>query len=386
VSPAVVSSPKITLLTLFLGVVAGLWALSLVFGQTQTDFEKTGLGKGTTGVFLPSDTGEIIHCGGDLVSLQDCLRTATAHDKPAVLVVGFSMLHGVNEYAPGDLTVPYLLWRKFHEKMTVVSVSLPSLTPLEQLVLVRYALENATFKAVLLPVWLQGMTFESVRPSMLKVRDALASDYDRPSDDILNAKYKMTSKAAPREVSESTQQWAEKELVAWAEESFSLFELRPEAQGQISIFLKNIRHPILQLRNWLLGMDVKDRLIPIGENRYQLNVQAWRDTLDVLADAQTESETKTILYIPPIPENYFPFSPVAYNRFKGTAGTMAAYHSMTMYDLEASVKGDVWGKIYSGGALYTDFNHFKAEGHAQLYQALEEVIRKEVPVKNRGKK
>ncbi len=336
------------LVVFVLSVLAALLAVIFLFGHTQTDFDEVGLGLGTSSHYL-TYKGKSIHCAA-YPDAHDCVETLKNLPGKKLAWIGWSQLHGINKYQKNEKTAPWLMTDSLRLKeANLITFSLPNLTPLEQQVYLDYLTQQADLDGVILGVWLKGMTNEGVRESVQQMV--------KPTDRDSNKKNEI----------QTIQEKTESALVRYLESNTRLWAARPEAQGQLAVFFKDIKYPILQLRNWLLGMEPAKRVIPISKDRYALHLKAWQQTLEFLK----QRNIKVLLYVPPRPINdFFPFNSTEYENFKQEFSQLAQQYGVPLINIEDSVKGDVWGKIKSGGAIVTDFSHFTAHGHNMLAQAL----------------
>ena len=103
------------ILTVFIGVILGLLTLWYLFSDQQTEFDKLGLGIGTSRVYQ-TYKGQYVHCS-DLPNAEKCIvDTNLKKVTGRIALLGWSQLHGVNQYQDGEHTAPWLLADVYSKK------------------------------------------------------------------------------------------------------------------------------------------------------------------------------------------------------------------------------------------------------------------------------
>lgn len=364
------------LIAVILGGVLGLSILWFLFANQETEFDKLGLGIGTSQVYQTYNDRNV-HCG-DLTNANLCIADTNSHKvKGRIALLGWSQLHGVNQYQEGQHTAPWLLVDYYSKKnIDFVTFSQGNANPQEHYVFFEWLMSQTDLKGLVVGAWMQGMREENIRSSIAiamqepEVRDSLLST------EVGNKALQMieSSDALQTKGSASFQDVVETKIVETLKDNVSLWRVREEAEGQIRLFFRNIKFNIVKLRNILLGLEKENWMWPIPEARYNKNIQF----LETLVEEARKNNIEVLIYVPPRPSDApFPFDPDLYARFKNDVKTFSDKYGAHFANLEDCVTGDVWGTTKDGdGELIQDITHFKAGGHAQLAKCLEKEINK----------
>lgn len=362
------------LTAVMLGLSLGLFLLWLVFKGGKTAFDEIGLGIGTVAQFQTLD-GRHVHCR-NLNDAMACIDATNARDpKARIALLGWSQLHGVNQYRDGDRTAPWRLAKSFEARtIDFLTLSQPLSNPQEQYVLLHWLQTQSRFDGLVIGAWLQGMREENVRPAIAiaaadaRVRARLeGSEQGRMALELID---KAKDASAPETA--SFQQRVEASLIEALKSQFALWRVRSEAEGRIRLFFQTIQFQLVKIRNLLLGLKKDKWIWNIPPARYDKNIafleaivrQARAEGLDVL------------VYVPPRPADiHFHFDEKLYARFKNQVEVFAMKSGASFVNLEDCVKGDVWGMTRDGdGELVKDMTHFTASGHGQLAACLEDAV------------
>ena len=374
-------------LSLIAFVSSGLFAFSIllmIFGKNETRFNELAIGENSKVIKAQFNNRPVWCRPGE--SSKPCYSYFQENKNRCNLVLfGFSQLFVINNYQEGEKPAPLILTKSLNEKgINIFSIAAENISPREELITLELILANTNIDGVIIPGWLQGMMMEDIRPEIKDslsnpaVRNALIlNDIGRQilsknSEFNLNDDKSIINPNNNKKKHKTTQELVEDKLVKILEDKFTLWRLRGEAQGRITVFLKSGKAQILKLRNWILKADEKNWVNVIPPARYDINLKAKKLLLKRIKD----NNLNGIVYIPPRPINDpFPFQAGVYSSFKKDIEKITINKGLSFFNLENSVKGDVWGLIKNGAGKYViDHNHFTHSGHLQLADILEKKI------------
>ena len=153
------------IIVIFLGISLGLTALWAIFKDQKTAFDALGLGVGTTAVYQKYE-GRHVHCS-DLSTANKCIADANHTAKKRIALLGWSQLHGVNQYQEGDHTAPWLLAKDFAQKnIDFLTFSQGRANPQEHFVLFEWLTSQTRIDGLVIGAWIQGMREEGIRPDI----------------------------------------------------------------------------------------------------------------------------------------------------------------------------------------------------------------------------
>jgi hypothetical protein len=290
-------------------------------------------------------------------------RTACAHH--ALLWLGNSQLHFINQFQRGDRLAPYWLRRSLRCAGSVVPLgfSLPNASIQEHYIIARYAAERLPIQTVLL-----SLVFDDLR------EDGLRGDFR----DLLTSEFRATLKA-PSVAAEIVGRADTLHAVEPAEaqnvglEGFAQKRLEDGLNDRLSAIWPlwadrgNLRARLLTdlygIRNTVLGIKATTirKMIP---DRYDRNMRALEEMLGYLR----QRGIRVIAYIAPIRQDQpLPYDAREYARWKSEVAALAPRYGADLVNLEALVPGDLWGEYNKG---QVDFMHFRGPGHRLLGEAL----------------
>lgn len=360
--------------------VIGVWS---ILGTKTTDFDKLGLGVGTSAVY-ESLGGRRIHCG-EVDDATHCVRDAEdVQSNFRLVLLGWSQLHGINQYREGQHGTPFLLNHLLRPSgIDTLTFSQGNANPKEHFLFYTWLSKQMPIDGLIIGAWLQGMREDAIRPSIAAVtNDPDVSEELRRSAAgqralvlaSINSETSLSDSDSDSDADSDMPLYVQSEefLSSWMSENVPLWAVRSEAAGQISLFFRNLKFSVLQLRNWLLGLEEEKWVWPIPEQRYQENMKYLEA---IIGEAKSQGK-EVLVYIPPRPVNgRFPFDPQVYQRFKTEVEALVDNYEGYFANLENCVEGPVWGQTRGGdGELVQDFTHFSAEGHKQLAACLSEVV------------
>lgn len=368
--------------TVLAGITIGLLCLWLTFGASKTDFEAIGLGIGTSAVYQSYD-GRRIHCG-DPEDAKICLKESKNNSpRTRIALLGWSQLHGINQYEEGQHGAPWILASKYApQKSDFLTFSHGNANPQEHFVFFQWLQTQEKFDGLVIGAWMQGMREEGIRSAIADVshdkeirRVLEQSDTGKEALAVIAPK---TGSLPSDKAFSTTQDKVENALVNWLSAHSTLWELRGEAEGRIRLYFRNIKFHVVRLRDMALGLDKSEWIWPIPPARYEKNIRF----LESIVSEARAADMEVLIYIPPRPkEDPFPFSPDLYKQFKADVETFAKKHGASYANLEDCVSGDVWGMTMGGDGIMTrDITHFAVGGHEQLASCLEKEISKSFKV------
>lgn len=360
---------RLDLLGLLLGAAVGLGLLSTGFREQQVAFEDLALGPDTSTYFAKVG-GDPIHCL-DLDDADDCLRGyARRGGRPAVVWLGNSQLHAVNQYEKGQETATAIVHRELEgEGLDLLAFSQPNANLQEHLVLYAWLAQRVQLRALVLP-----MVFDDARETGLRTSVARALDDPAVVERLEPSEIGRKIIATQRSDSENSdlaalegtfQETTEAALIGWLDAHWRLWAQRPQLRGTLmqSLFL---------LRNTLFGITstTTRRTIP---GRLALNLEAAEA---LLLDAR-EHDIATAVYVAPLRGDVPPpYVAAQYARFRSDVAALARRSGARFGDLDALVPAQAWGT--TSGPLARegeiDFMHFRAVGHRLLARAVERLV------------
>ncbi len=369
VSLSVKSVAKLDALALAAGSTIAALALIAFAGSARDDFAELALGRETRSLYAEMD-GVPIHCKA-VPDARACVDGHATRGGRAVLWLGNSQLHGVNQLKPGDETAPATLHRVERARgRDVLAFSQPNASPQEHLVLFLYLAERLPLEAVIL-----ALVFDDFREDGLRqdVVDALADPevvraLERyPIGRTLLANHAQRTGGSLAALEGTVQHRVEATASDWLEAHSTLWKLRPQARGALFSTL-------YRLRNSVFGITAQSKrhMIP---GRLIANLGAAR----VMLEEARRREIEAIVYVAPLRGDVAtPYVEAEYSEFKETLSRLARDTGASFANLEALVSAEHWGsqdaiRLDGGGEL--DFMHFQAAGHAQLAAAIGELLR-----------
>jgi hypothetical protein len=349
-----------------------LVAAALVNGlavSRERRFEDLALAEGTVPVYASVD-GHAIHCQG-VEEAEPCLSGHRSRGgRPAVLWLGNSQLHAVNQHRPGDEPAAPVLFRVLAAQgRDLLTFSLPNASLQEHLVLFAYLLPRLPLETLLLPLVFDDTRETGLRASIARALTdptTVALLEDTEVGRSILAQHQQSGDGDLAALDETVQERSEVALNGWLEEHSQLWSLRPKLRGTLFVHLYN-------LRNTLLGItpQSKRRVIP---GRLERNLAAGAA---ILAEAQARG-IATLVYVVPLRDDVEPpYVAAEYTDFKQRARQLAERHGARFADLQALVPAALWGRKQAtdlDGVLELDFMHFQAGGHALLAERLAELV------------
>ena len=353
---------------------AGLIAIALLTYASwrQTDFENLAKGEQNTSLREVFDGKPFTACTvKDIKALID-ERRMTKSGNPCnssvqrILWLGNSQLHYINQYRKGDHLSPF--WLRLGWKASAciepLGCSLPNVNLQEFLVLSRYAVSRMPVSLLLVELVFDDLREDDLRSDF---NEMLTSDIvagmrrsSSTAESIVGrflAKRKgVDEKDRPDALSGTLQKPVEQWLNSSFSATWSLWENRPQIEGNIYLALYNLRNFVFRIKSTTVR-----RMI---QARYDLNMASLCDMLD---DCRQRG-LPVLLYIAPIRQDKpIPYDQVEYSRWKSEVQEMTQRFGAHLVNLEQLVPGELWG-TYTGDDI--DFMHFRGPGHRLVAEAL----------------
>jgi len=355
--------------SILLGTALAFLVLESAFGDAQQNFEELALGAETRSLYAQVD-GRPIHCR-DMTDVAACLEGhAQRGGGPAVVWLGNSQLHAVNQLQPGQENAAPLLFRRLGERgLDLLAFSQPNANLQEHLVLFAYLQPRLPMRALILP-----LVFDDLRE--IGVRASLTGAFEDPRVHALLERHAVGRSILARQgqqgagdmaaLYQTVQEHSELALNDWLEEHSALWALRPQARGALfsNLYI---------LRNSLLGITAQSKrsMIP---GRMQLNLDAARA---ILVEAK-RAGIPVLAYVVPLRNDVAtPYIEGEYARFKQQMEELVTGEGGHFANLEQLVPAELWGQkrstnLEEGQEL--DFMHFQAGGHALLAAAVGDLL------------
>jgi hypothetical protein len=340
---------------------------------SDTNFEQAALGTETHAYFAKLD-GHLIH-GESAESVDLVLKGFAARGgQSAILWLGNSQLHGINDYQAGQQSAPERLSHRLRgEGIEVLAFSPPNANLQEHLVIFEHLRQRLPLKMLLLPVVYDDMRETGVRDGLAPLlQDAKTGESLRQTEigRTLLATTKPTEEPDDElaALHSTVQERVERALNNWLEAHSELWRTRPQARSAFYVKL-------LEARNFVFSITSSSvrQMIP---SRYATNRQA----LEAVLSSARQAKIDVLLYVPPVRQDVgIPYHPDQYRKFKQDLADIAERHGTSLVDLDALVPGQQWGEfvydsLLRGRVREYDFMHFKVSGHDLLADAMSEII------------
>lgn len=298
-----------------------------------------------------------------------------ARQEPLVVLAGMSQNYAVNDWRPGDKTIPEWLDDELVPRGTrAFGLAAPNLSTEEALFLL---LATASDPRTHPDSFIYAVCFDKlrnidVRPGyqqFLRERPALQQLWQHTAQTAALAHATASEKmlatlAGLNEVTNATPA-----LTQTATHSLDFESSVQDRLGQL-VPMFGVRKELnvgLQLRlyfarNALFGITPTSKR-PMIASRYETNL----DLLSLMADVAQHSHVQLILYVNPLnPVADNPYIPEEYAAFKTWISEFSSAHKIPYANFENIVPNDVWGEFMGE----PDFKHFGAEGHRITAEAI----------------
>jgi hypothetical protein len=358
--------------SLAVGFILAVLMLAFGFSSNKTNFEELALGKETQSYFAVED-GISVHCK-NVKDAEKCLEGfSKKRTDRAVLWLGNSQVHAVNQLKPGQETATPKLYRWLSgQGRHLLTFSQANASFQEHYVMFTYLKERLPLSILII-----GAVFDDTRES--GIRDDISLAFaDAPTVKALGStgiggKILLDNRKveAPNAdfagMEDTVQKTFESAINKSLDENMSLWSNRKQMRGEIYRFLYRTRNAIFGIKP-----SSKRRLL---KGRYDLNIQA----LEAMLESARKSGIKVLLYTAPLRNDVpTPYIMSEYEMFKMDMQDMALKYEATYANLEDIVPGEYWGmkdSTSAGGEPEYDFMHFNSFGHEILARTLQEKIR-----------
>lgn len=313
----------------------------------------------------------------EIKALIDTLSTgnresACTPSSAAVLWLGNSQLHYINQYKEGNHLAPYWLRSMWNDPACIepLGCSLPNANFQEFVILSRYAAMQSSIQLLIVELVFDDLREDAIRDDFTVIlspnvkaemrhtshtADAIVGRFLLTNKDVGDAGENVTLSGT---IQEPVEEWLNARLSA----AWNLWASRPQIEGNVYLGLYN-------LRNYLLG--IKPTTVrKMIRARYDLNMEALRD---ILQDYRQRG-IPVLLYIAPIRQDKpIPYDYNEYIQWKHELTEEAQHSGAHLVNLEQLVPGEMWGS-YTADDI--DFMHFQGPGHRLVAEALLPYVQK----------
>jgi len=361
------------LFPLLTGCVAAVSLLTGLRYFNDGDFTQAGLGNETASYFAQY-LGHPIH-GNAAESVAPIVGGFTVRGaKSAIVWLGNSQLHGVNQYQPGQSSAPeYLFHRVREQNCDVLTISPPNGNLQEHLLLFEHLRQQLPVRMLLLPVVLDDMRETGIRDELASLTTDVPTREALQKSEIgrrLLATTKPTSTSTDdlAGLNATVQESVERALNAWLDRHFSFWAIRSQARGAFFVTL-------IELRDVIFRID-RSTARPVIASRYAQN----RAALEAILAAAQQANIEVLVYVPPVRQDVGPpYGSGEYHKYKEDLAELTSQYDMPLVDFDALVPGPLWGELVywslvRGTVREYDFMHFQAGGHKLLADALADEV------------
>lgn len=284
-----------------------------------------------------------------------------------VLWLGYSQLHTINQYKPGDHLAPYWLMKYADcgDCIDPLGLSLPNANFQEYYFLTAALADKiplSRFSAVVV-----ALSFDTLRED--GIRDELGPFMDDATRGRLRqtkvgqamlAEWDARAKSAADDESSGLNGFAQKRiedrLNHALERIFPLWAERGDMRTMTYIDLYFLRNAVLGIK--------PNSIRRVIRPRYIRNMQA----LDALMASMNQAHVPVIAYFAPVRSDMPTlYDPAEYAAWQTDMTQLCARHGAKLLDYETLVPGRDWGRTNGD---WIDFMHFRGEGHQILARAL----------------
>jgi hypothetical protein len=341
---------------------------ALGFQGKQSNFEELALGKNTHS-FYAKHGGFPIHCS-DLRDAQQCLDGFRERGgQQAVLWLGNSQLHAINQYRVGDKSGAAILFPLLKQGgLDLLTFSQPNANLQEHYVLFTHLQTRLPLRLLILPLVFDDTREDGTRADVATaLRDVSTSVALEKTDIGRRILAKNLANAAENSeetagLAHTVQDHVERAINSWLSSSIPAWSDRPEMRGSIFVGL-------YKLRNYFFGIKAttKRRFI---KSRYAENLLALQSILSRASD----KNINVLMYVVPLRNDVQPpYDQFEYDRFKKDVKELAEAEHALLLNLENLVPAEYWGRKDSTTLIddaELDFMHFQSLGHKLLADEL----------------
>jgi len=363
--------------TFVIGVFIALVALSFLFVPGETDFEVSSTLGTDTKVSFAKSGDFLVHCSGSR-DAQDCIKGQRARGATrAVLWLGNSQLHEINQWKSGDKNAPNILFESLNQhKFDLLTFSFGNASLQEHYVTFEFLRRRLPLKTLILPLVFDDMREGGVRSDIAHFMEDIGTSRSLSETMIgerLVSSFQLglgaeviTTDNGNSEIGGTLQKLTESKLNDWLGTYSRLWQLRPEIRGWLFIGLYRVR-------NFVFGITPNtERAIIKG--RYRSNLAA----LEAILDRASNEGIQVIMYIAPLRGGVrIPYVPAQYSTFKRDMESLGIRYGSIFKNYEELIPDRFWGTKEStslGNKEELDFMHFRAPGHHILAESLHELV------------
>lgn len=359
----------------------GLVFLTQAYGHADMNFAELALGEATAGYWAELESTPI-HCEGfptalDLAKakpvahIDDCIEGSMARRADhVVLLLGNSQMHSINQFNPGDVTIPPLLHPRLAQTgRDLLTVSYPNGNQQEHLVSYAYASSRLPLKTIVLNLVFDDFREEGVRPRLQPALNDTGAQLTLQSSEIGRQLIDQATPAthAPSATTpQSLQDRSETALNDWLRPRSNFWSNRAQARSGMLTALYKLRNSAFNITP-----QSKRSVIP---GRYAAN----RAAVAALLAHATARGARVLAYIAPLRDDVEPpYDSRAYADFISDMRVLLAEGGGEFRNFSDLVPAEFWGMkdgTNVDGELELDFMHFQAPGHALVADSLFEFI------------
>ncbi len=342
---------------------------ALLHPPPKVRFADFALGPGTSSMRASVD-GIPVHCGG-VTDGTSCVDAAK--DRPVVLWLGNSQLHGVNQLRPGQENAAPQVYRALRDEgLHAMTFSQGNANLQEHLALFEWVRRRTRLETVLLALCFDDLRETGLRPGISEVlADAevnAALGASAVGRSIISAARTAGGGGELAGLDQTVQQQVEAAASEWLADHFPPWAMRQRTRTGMQTRLYQLRNTVFRITP-----HTKRRMIP---SRHARNLAA----LEQLLASARDAGVRVVTYIAPIRTDHpLPYDATVYALFKRKARALAQRYNARLLDLETLVPPQWWGRkraVRGGqGEFELDFMHFQAPGHALLATAVIETLR-----------
>lgn len=362
---------KITQLAAALIIIVVIFAL---LKKTNSSFENLALGTQTISYSaknLSDKPIHFLHIDSTEKSIFD--HTVKKNQDSALLILGNSQTHSINQYKPSQVNFVELLNLNFQKYRPLYCFSFPNANLVEFYVTLEFVLTRIKLNSLFLPVFMDDLREEGIRFAFFSelYKDQFKTDGLTKTailaNQIINSNKNSLSKSSSEMI--TFQDKSEKCLNDFLNKKTSFWKQRENVRGNLFNWLYMLRNTIFGIRPNTIR-----RMIPIT---YKKNMQALDDILKLCK----YHKIRVYMYIPPIRSDVpWPYDKLEYEIFYKDVNRIGdKYQIRDVPDYSKIIPGKYWG--YKDPTNFIDkreidYMHFQYEGHKILADTLTKFLLK----------
>lgn len=362
------------------GFILAMWIIVTYFSGSK-EFENLALGNETASYQAVDNQGKLIHIvkidkeTGD----EFLLNWKNRGSKNAILVLGNSQMHSINQMRKGDINYLELLHKEnADDTLDIIGHSLPNAGLQEFYLTYTYWKDKLPIDVLVIPLFMDDMREDGVREVFF--HDLISTRFQiKDSTDYLARRINSYLQGFWASTDTNADQKSKEDIAAldetFQEKTESYLNNRLEQNSKAWVNRQNVRGEfftaIYKLRNAAFRINAGSvrRMIP---QRYELNMHA----LELIIKDCSYNQRQVLLYIPPIRSDVLPpYDPVEYASFKVAMESLAQKNPryIKFKNFETIVPASLWGYHTDAGSnseKELDFMHFQFKAHSILADSL----------------